>query len=1200
MNAALLMPATHLFRLAVLSLSCFVSFAAARNLDIPPAPLTATRTVEPKIMYQIDDSGSMMWDIMPDSYMPKGSPSGYLFPPSNNNVVYGGSNYASLNQYYMPAQSGLNIYEVFLRASNNNAVYYNPLQTYKPWVNADGSVYAPQGRYDDPESASFNPAYQWADVINLTRRQSLWGRWYTKNSLHSVGNPSFCQTHDACDWTDTRDVMTRQSYWPMTFYVYKGTGSAQDRKSYIRYQIQGSKAYRTDLAQVNSQQDDVGTEIDQFPWGRSVEDEARNFAIWFQYYRSRILAAKASTALAFSELGSEYRVGFVTINRDRNSYLPVPISGGFIGQNRTDFFDSLLNLQLYQKGTPLRSALQWSGENFKNNYWNDGVSCRRAFSILTTDGYWSDETINVGNTDNFSDAPYPDAHSNTLADVAMQYWKNDLNTSLPNNVRPTTQNPATWQHMTTFSLSLGLKGTLDPVADLPLLAAGSKNWPAPNSAEINKIDDLLHAAVNTRGRFVAAANPDEFRKGLLDALNEITQMSGSQAAGGMSQQVYSDGALYFQAGFDSDNWTGSLRAFKLAKAGSTVTVGAQQWNAADKLSKGKSRVILMGGGGAGSQARPFSWVDLKAAGLASNLDSSLVDYLRGSGDLEGNSGYRQRTTLLGDIIGSAPVYVGAPSDKIKAAQDRPAMVYVGANDGMLHAFDASTGEERFAYIPSLLLPRLRNLSQQNYKDQHSYYVDGGLSVTEAVNQTDKTVATYLAGTLGRGGEAMFLLDITQPAQVTEDLSAARKLVRWEFGSQHSEHMGKQHGLTPQIVRLNDGQDYVLAPNGYNSKQGSASLFILPVKSGISSWGEGNNYWRLQAASGGGNGLSDLATYDLDNNGTIDLVYAGDLLGNVWKFDLSAKQPADWAKASPVLLYRALGPNGQVQPIMSAPVVAPHPDYPQTTVTVSRPGLMVYVGTGRYLDNCDKLGGSCQGEDSQQSIYGLWDYGGRICQRKELLAQYLTDITLTGAEAGAYRQGSDNKLVYPPAAIINSPCDENGRARTAVKTVRPDGSTDKLYPFPVFDKPQAERDAAGSYWLGWYIDLPTSGERVVGGLDYYKKRLEVQTYIPAAPATNACEVGKDSGYLLRLNYRTGGVFAKPRFDDPLVKSALGSQTNASRIVGKRTAGSLGRARIRTGSRVSLGLSLTSGGTGGELDEVLNRVVSRVSWREIITP
>lgn len=1192
----------HLKRLSclLLSLSCFAAPVAARSLDIPNAPLTATRSIQPLIMYQIDDSGSMMWDIMPEIYMPLGSASGYLFAPVDNNTVYGGKNYASLYNYYLPAQSGLNIYEVFLRSSRNNAVYYNPQQDYKPWVDASGQTYAPHGAADKPEDASFNPAYRYAERIDLTRYREHWGRWYFKNALHGEGSLGYCQTHYDCRDVSDANVQTWQGYWPITFYVYKGSGSAQDRKNYVRYQIRGDQAYQTDLAQVSSRKDDESKaqQITTFPWGRSVAQEARNFAIWFQYYRSRILAAKASTALAFSELGSEYRVGFSTINGLGNgSYVPMPSDGGFSGVNRSQFFDTLLDLLIYQRGTPLRSALQWSGENFKNNYWNDGVSCRRAFTILTTDGYWSAEDIRVGNVDGDSKAPYADSVDNTLADVAMKYWRDDLSTE-PDTVRPTQQNPATWQHMTTFSLSLGLKGKLDPVADLPLLAAGKKSWPDPFASDSHKIDDLLHAAVNSRGRFVAAANPDEFRKGLLDALNDITQMAGSQAAGGMSQQVYSDGALYFQAGFDSDNWSGTLRAFKLNRSGNSVTVGNALWNAADKLQPDKARVILTGGGGTGKQARPFSWDQLKTAGLGSGLDSDLVAYLRGSSAGEG-SRYRQRTTLLGDIIGAAPLYVGAPSAELAAAKDRPAMVYVGANDGMLHAFDAASGEERFAYIPSLLLPRLKELAALNYKDQHRYFVDGLSAAAEAVGQDDGKRATFLAGTLGRGGEAMYLLDITRPESVSD--STAGQLVRWEFTSQHSAHLGKQHGLTPQIVRLNDGKDYVLAPNGYNSAQGSASLFILPVRGGIDSWQEGSNYWRIQAVAGGGNGLSDLAPYDLNADGRIDLVYAGDALGNVWKFDLSGTGPEQWAQASPVLLYQARGPGGKVQPISAAPALAPHPDYPDTRRSAARPGLMVYVGTGRYLDSCDKAGGSCQDEDGTRSVYGLWDYGGRICRRQELLPQYLTSASITGAASGTYREVSNHTLNYPPDGISGPDCVSNGQPRSAVHTRLSDGRIDKLYAFPAFDKPQNEREASGGYWLGWYIDLPSRDERVVGALDYYKKRLEVQTYIPAAVSSNACEVGKDSGYLLRLNYRNGGTFSKPRFDDPLLKADLGKDgSRANRVVGKATPGSLGRARIKSGTRFSLALSLTSGGTGGELDEVLGRVVTRVSWREVIQP
>lgn len=1187
------LPAMPVFLLACCAA---LPVAPAVALDIPATPLKATQSVYPNILFLLDDSGSMQWEIMPEDYLD----SYHLFPPPSAQL-YGGTGYGEGSSgalYRLPSFREDNIYNVFLRSSDNNTMYYNPTISYVPWKDANGDYYASGGKaYADPAAAYWNPGLTSKGTIDLTAQQTSKQYWFQGTGTYPATMRYCSNTSCSTDVSQSGSTQSH-SYWPITYHVYKGTGNKLLATSYDRYQIRTVSSqlvgYKKDLSSGTE------TEITTFPSGRTVLEEARNFATWFQYYRARLLAAKGSTSLAFADLGTGYRVGFATINGrgSDSSYISVPTSGDFSATARSNFFNTLLQLQIDNSGTPLRTALAWAGSNYKSSYWKDSISCRRAFTILTTDGYWNDSYSGVGNADSDQGLPYKDSYSNTLADVAMYYWKTDLST-LSNNVFATSKDSATWQHMSTFGLSLGTKGSLDPGSDLAKLEAGTLSWPNPTSSNAAKIDDLWHAAVNGRGSFVAAADPAEFREGLANALSQISQQAGSQSAGEGSTEVYADDTLYFQASFDSANWTGELAAYPLTVSNGTVVPSSTaSWQSASLLTSDSNRKIVFGAGTLGNAGYPFTWAGGGQSTLSSaGLSEALVGYLRGSGSNEGTTStkYRIRTTRLGDIVGSSPLYVGAPSANVSGASDRSVMVYVGGNDGMLHAFNAGTGKEAFAYIPSLLLSKLSSLSALDYKENHQYYVDGLLAVAEAQDQSGSGWGTYLAGSLGRGGEGLFLLNISKPDSMTESDTSARSLVAWEFTKKHDSHMGILHQSAPAIVRLNDGKDYVLAPNGYNSSTGSASLFILPVRAGLSTWS--GSYYRLQAQAGPDNGLSAITPYDMDGNGTIDLVYAGDLKGQVWKFDLSSSTPANWKVGiGGVPLFQAYGPNGKPQPVVVAPVVAAHPTNGMSSPTADQTGLMVYIGTGRYLASCDKAAGTCSGEDTTDSLYGLWDYGGQICSRLELLNQTLSTLTLDGA---TYRTITNHTLVYPPSGIAATACSSNNTARSEMYTLKSDGVTiDTRYAFPALTLSDSVREAQSSYWLGWRIDLPVSDERVVSYLDYYKKRLEVQTFIPASVSSDPCVTGDDVSYILRLNYQNGGTFSTPRFVDATISSAISSgNSSASSIVGKKVSGSLGRTKIKNGARYSTLLSLTAGGTEGELDEAIARVVKRVSWREI---
>lgn len=1179
---------------------CLWLAGGALALTIPATPLGAGQVVEPNVLYLLDDSGSMMWDIMPDEGV-AGGYHGFLFPPPDS--VYGSTLYytdVNLNGAYVnkddwagihlaiPSFSDENIYSVYLRSSRGNSVFYDPNKTYLPWLDHVGMPYGVEASLQDanPRNAYWNPANPGAGSLNLTVWQTSdmagqpWVHWFYAN----VANYSQA--------VNNRIVSTRYAggYYPMTFYVYDG-GNDQQISSYTKYQIRGDNAYSRKLP--NGVEKEIGNSLVWPGATRTVAQEQINFANWFQYYRSRILAVKGATSRAFSELSSGYRIGLATINLRGSSNsqyeFAVPFSGNFSGSNRKSFFSRLFVMPVYTSGTPLRSALSWAGDQYSNDYWQDEISCRRAFTILTTDGYWNAEAdIEVGNVDGDQPPPFSDSQSNTLADVAMYYWKTDLS-GLKNDVRPLPGNPQTQQHMTTFGLSLGTRGELNPLLDLPALTAGTLAWPNPFNSRPAKIDDLWHASINSRGRFIAASNPDEFRQGLVDALETIGSSVGTHSAGAVSSPLFLQGSMYFQTQFDASDWSGQLDAYALQKVGkNTMPAQLPTWRAAKLLTANGNRQIFVGRMSHASRAVPFSLPALSS--VNGGLNAEMVDYLRGGRDNEAPAGlaYRERSSLLGDIVGSSPLYVGKPSSNLPASQLRPSMLYVSANDGMVHGFNAETGQELFAYIPSSALDKLKALVAEDYSAKHQYLVDGLLSSAEV--KLTNGWRTYLAGSQGRGGASLFLLDITNPQDINERSLNTLKPVVWEFTQADDANLGLLARAAPHIVKLNDGNNYVLAPNGYNSKSDTASLFILPITK-PARWQLARNYWRLATNNSKGNGLSAITPHDLDGNGTIDVVYAGDLKGNVWKFDLSATVPSQWRVAlSGESLFQALGPDGLPQPIISAPVLAKHPGGSDSPASVSKTGLMVYVGTGRFLDECDQAGVICTGEASLQSIYGLWDYGGRVCQRAELLQQTLSNAAISDVASGTFRKVSNHALTYPPASIVASPCKVGSTARIDV------ASPSVRYPFPPFALPQGERALQSRFWLGWYMDLPSEDERVVGDLRVGRNRLEVMTYIPAINTNDVCAKGEDASYVLRVNALNGGTFRRPRFIHPALDKALAQdEPDADEVVGIRTKGSLGGVVIGN----TLITAWRNGMPGEGITEPVGRTVRRVSWREIIS-
>jgi type IV pilus assembly protein PilY1 len=934
-------------------------------------------------------------------------------------------------------------------------------------------------------------------------------------------------------------------------------------------------------------------ETEQTPTGRSQEAELTNIATWYSYYRTRIKTAKAGASEAFSQLGATIRVGYDSI-WNRNA-LPIPVGsddGLFRDSNRSSWFSHLQGAAA-SGGTPLQGALQRTGEYFQDKNaaadgpWSgpgttraDQLSCRQNFAILTTDGYWNDdsgydESIGIGDSDAANGDsivsedgntslrytavnPYRDdfvstrhgrttlySQPDTLADIANYYWKRDLVADLANDVPSSTADPAFWQHMSTFGVSIGLQGTLDPTSDLQSVTNGSKHWPDPYvNTSAGRIDDLWHASVNGHGDFVTASNPSEFVQGLIDALATVAQRLGSASNVTANSTSFQTDTRVYQASYVSGKWTGELAAYEVSSAGVSTTdadgdgVPDAAWQASENIPAFGSRNIFTSSttgedhGIAFPTSAQLTALDQSGRATVNGGPTSgqeNADYIAGSRAKEVRYGgtLRDRDTLLGDIANSSPMYV----------QDNE-MIYVGANDGMLHAFSATDrkgsshavgGQELFAYVPAGIdVAALGTLSDPQYSANHRYFVDGPVVVTSQANGGGKN---YLVGTLGRGGNGLFGLDVTDP----ENFGAGDVL--WDMtGDALGADMGRVLG-EPLVVTLNgtDATRAVIASNGINSSNGDAVLFVLDIATGAV-------LAKLDTGVGGDNGLSAPRGADTDGNGTVDYVYAGDLKGNVWKFDLSSGTASDWHVANGSAMFTATDGSGNPQPITAGLAIARDP---------ATSNIWIFAGTGSFIasGDVDDMG--------VQSIYGLID----------------RDFGATGSTAIDRDDLVERNMV--------------------VSGISADGKAVRGF------EESADLPSGVS---GWYVDLdyPTAaGERVVSNPRVQGTVLLAASLVP--PASGTCDAG-GSGFINALDAFTGTSLGSPYFDvngdgqyndEDALTTADGTKVPVGSIdlgVGMPTLPTLiEKLLVVGGSKGTLG-SIAMNPQGG--------AARRISWREIL--
>jgi len=1023
-------------------------------------PLYVGPSVEPNIFFMTDDSGSMDYQLLTDeddgvmwlhietfgaSYYPMWQPAGlrnkYVVPSedwvADNAATFGNATYP---------------YGGIWRARNvaYNRIYYNPEVTYKVWpgVDKNGNAFAdanPKAAVLDPYDPSFG-------TMDLTNYQTPFlGSWY---------NPATAL------WYESDPAIAGQTgitdYYPARYYIWtdsNGDGVVDPDDAHTLVEITDHATKLTSVIPTSYPGGPNRTDCAN-PTSCTYAEEIQNFANWFSYYRSRDLTVKAAISAATVDLTGA-RIGYGTINNNASVAIGVasmnldPTTG-----TKKALFDKIYTTDPGSM-TPLRQGLKSVGLYYECKSGNvlgasgsscpilpatQGGECQKNFTILMTDGYYNGKTpgLSPANADGdantaFDGGSYADSNTNTLADVAMDFYERDLATSLPDDV-PVWKgsiDQATHQHMVTYTVAFGVSGTLDPhdtktpgvASDTDPTAAGF-TWPSPSSGDPEKIDDLWHAAYNGRGEFFSAQDTPSLITGIQDAFTSAMRGQSSAAAVAFNTTTLDTGSMVFQAKFNpGEHWMGELISTNLTADGS---LGSVAWNAANVLdaTSPASRLILTYNESTKTGVSFDSLLNLSAKQLAdlnmgpSGADGQAqarLDYLRGDRSNEGvGANFRVRSSALGDIVYSNPVFVGKAQgsyadntsigdglySQFKISMgSRPGVVYVGSNDGMLHGFSETNGSEVMAFMPNMLFSSatgegLHYLTDPAYT--HHYYAD--LSPTVQDVYTGSSWRTMLIGGYRAGGRGLYALDITNPSSFSA--ANANSTVLWEFTSNDNNNLGYSFSK-PTMAQLQDGTWAAIFGNGYNDLgTGSAQLFILFLDKGMDKTWSAGDYVVIDTkvgTSGDRNGLSTPAVVDSDGDGKADRAYAGDLKGNLWAFDLlNYKVAYPKGGGAPVPLFHAEATAGVPQPITSKPVVARHPTEAYTTSNA--PDVLVFFGTGQYIVAGDKS------DTNTQTMYGVWDDAPPSAKlpltRANLVAQ-----TLQASSTASIRVQTDNTVDY---------------------------------------------------------------------------------------------------------------------------------------------------------------------------------------------
>lgn len=1166
--------------------------ALADTADLARTPPSLTKSVDPNIVVTFDDSGSMMATAMPDAISDW--------------------EYARDHDYYYSATS--------------NLVYYDPTTTYAPPSKPDGTSF--------PESSYTNA---WRDGMCANWPGSYCsGSANTTNLSNSFDDGFFNRTSSSKTSNDKGEYR----WW---WFLFEGDIPYQRRGSYYyhggfyfncptQYNDAGCTRVEINSASAAQKQNFANwysyyrnrNLMVRTAMSRAFGKLGENIRVAWQVINTGG-GRPSVTNSRIMALAGDWRDKYFSFLYD------VHTTGGTPNRHATiragDFFRRGAT---YNDMDPYWNGL--SGDVGDVDEKKD-LSCRQNFHMLVTDGYWnggspantltSEANTTLPDTRKL-DVTEPESkifwnvsgttYTTSLANIAFAYWATDLRPDLDNDVPSyikdkTTgvtgstpfdpaavapaddplnnkeiywnpvNDPATWQHVVQFMITLGVAGNRTFPDDYDALRDGTKTWPRPWSNHEPAVDDTWHAAVNSRGSYFSAGRPNELVTQLTSVINSIAARGASSTLGGASSSVVTSGAKNYTGGYDSAAWSGTVVQRDIRDDGSIDPTALPNWDAGCFLTGGNckatgtttalrdpdDRQILTSKDDGANNGVAFRWASLEstdqaalninpATGAVDGNGALRLDYLRGDRTQESSTPLmRRRDSVLGAVVNSQVLYLSFPSslwkdsfpvgspEQLGAAagksyeqfaydkRNRQAMLYVGANDGMLHGFNADTGAEQFAYVPHATywskqptvpanpttgVPLLGRLTDRDFN--YTPTVDSTPRVRDVF--FGSKWHTILVGTLGLGGRGVYALDITDPTTISEATAGGKVL--WEFDSSSTggASLGYTYG-TPEIARLATGKWVVLVPGGYfpdcdalgtldpcddtvaAANNTFSSLFVLDAETGtlLKELRTNDATQALTGASVKSYGLGTPALYDYQSDQVADAAFAGDLMGNVWRFDLTAATPSGWKTD---LLYKGATDSGDghpLQPITSAPNLLADP----------RTGrAMVLFGTGRYLGLGDRNLNSLP----MQSLYGVRDQG-------------------VSDRGGNFPSG------YYPASRDQLQAQDLSEGAGGIRFL-----TDEQLP---------GANASGVLLKGWKIDLGIpEGERVVIGSTVLPS-VGLGIFATLIPGGNdPCNPGTE-GSILVINALTGG--APDDVLDSLAYNAGIGVPDGKHVTGQRVTG-----------------------------------------------
>lgn len=719
----------------------------------------------------------------------------------------------------------------------------------------------------------------------------------------------------------------------------------------------------------------------------------------------------------------------------------------------------------------------------------------------------SSDARSIGKADKVAGSTYSD----TLSDVAMYYWSRDLRTDLPNNVSPgNPSDPPFWQNMTTYTGAFGPVGRLNN-AQVASAKAGATNWvnnqPANDTPET--IDDLIHAAHNAGGRFLNLTDADSFADELSNVIGSIANQLTTEAGVAASSVSLTAGTRKFVPTYNPVGWWGNVKAITLNANGSesgiawevTRTSNGRPTGASTIPAPSSRNIYVNRSSTSAADMIEFKHTNLSVNGLiattatptsvqmASATTDDIVQYLRGVRTKEGSlsTDFRVRDAVLGDIVNSTPAFIknstlfnysvlpasGAtsaarsnwPTYLTEKAAKTEGILLVGANDGMLHVFregGTTPGAEILAVIPRGVLSALHTLPNRNY--QHRFFVDGPLSQHDAYidvprkNQAGTTLrwANIVTGTAGAGGRSVFAIDGSWGPETSS------RAMMWEVNSSMADFANLGYVMNEvQTGVLSDGTWVAVFGNGSYGGDGRAYLYVVNLSTGalIKS---------LATDTEISNGLGGVRLMR-NNTGILQGVYAGDLKGRMWRFDLLGTANT-WTSNK---LFTTSSPTSTAtQPITAAPAVFKSID--------GRAGNMIVFGTGKLHDSLDQF------NTTTQSAYGIWD--------NTAIGSPINGIT-----------GRSNLVSISVSQVSNTTSVGN--------TLNPDSPTN-LY------EGNSNRAINWSTDRGWVLDYTqTPGQRTIYPVEVSNDVVRIDSVAPRLTQAS-CSTSSSLGFNFIINPFTG--------------------------------------------------------------------------------